>query len=153
MKESHCFLTVKYYTDGQVPCSVIIRDTSSCRGWEQTQRPTAGTLSPKRLSSPIPPLRARKHWGRGKRVFCSQKTEKYEVIFFPEREAFLFCLFKHLCPKGFLCQYQDVLKPYVVMAELIYEDLVSVQKHLWIKENINYLLSLKSQLLALLPFS
>lgn len=51
-------LTVKYCNDEQVPCSVIIRDTSSCRGWEQTQRPTAGTLSPKRLSSPIPPLRA-----------------------------------------------------------------------------------------------
>ncbi|EGV95538.1 Uncharacterized protein C11orf70-like [Cricetulus griseus] len=58
-------------------------------------------------------------------VLLMEDSEKYEVFSPQEREEFLFCLFKHLCLGGSLCQYEDMLKPYLETAKLIYKDLDS----------------------------
>ncbi|XP_075402613.1 cilia- and flagella-associated protein 300 isoform X1 [Tenrec ecaudatus] len=64
-----------------------------------------------------------------RKVLLMEDSEKYEVFSQPEREEFLFCLFKHFCLGGTLCQYEDVLNPYLETTKLIYKDLVSVRKN------------------------
>ncbi|XP_065738914.1 cilia- and flagella-associated protein 300 isoform X2 [Phocoena phocoena] len=61
-----------------------------------------------------------------RKVLLVEDSEKYEVFSQPDREEFLFCLFKHLCLGGALCQYEDVLNPYLETTKLIYKDLDSV---------------------------
>ncbi|CAK7317610.1 Cilia- and flagella-associated protein 300 [Vulpes lagopus] len=64
-----------------------------------------------------------------RKVLLVEDSEKYEVFSQPDREEFLFCLFKHLCLGGALCQYEDVLHPYLETTKLLYKDLVSVRKN------------------------
>ncbi|KAK2509240.1 hypothetical protein MC885_000574 [Smutsia gigantea] len=64
-----------------------------------------------------------------RKVLLMEDSEKYEIFSQPDREEFLFCLFKHLCLGGALCQYEDVLDPYLETTKLIYKDLVSVRKN------------------------
>uniref|UniRef100_A0A9L0IUG1 Cilia- and flagella-associated protein 300 n=1 Tax=Equus asinus TaxID=9793 RepID=A0A9L0IUG1_EQUAS len=64
-----------------------------------------------------------------RKVLLVEDSEKYEVFSQSDRDEFLFCLFKHLCLGGALCQYEDVLSPYLETTKLIYKDLVSVRKH------------------------
>uniref|UniRef100_A0A2K6EFL5 Cilia- and flagella-associated protein 300 n=1 Tax=Propithecus coquereli TaxID=379532 RepID=A0A2K6EFL5_PROCO len=64
-----------------------------------------------------------------RKVLLMEDSEKYEVFSQPDREEFLFCLFKHLCLGGAICQYEDVLNPYLETTKLIYKDLLSVRKH------------------------
>ncbi|XP_050614231.1 cilia- and flagella-associated protein 300 isoform X1 [Macaca thibetana thibetana] len=61
-----------------------------------------------------------------RRVLLVEDSEKYEIFSQPDREEFLFCLFKHLCLGGALCQYEDVISPYLETAKLIYKDLVRI---------------------------
>ncbi|XP_006044857.2 cilia- and flagella-associated protein 300 isoform X1 [Bubalus bubalis] len=61
-----------------------------------------------------------------RKVLLVEDSEKYEVFSQPEREEFLFCLFKHLCLGGALCQYEDVINPYLETTKLIYKDLVRI---------------------------
>ncbi|OWK17864.1 hypothetical protein Celaphus_00008849, partial [Cervus elaphus hippelaphus] len=58
-----------------------------------------------------------------RKVLLVEDSEKYEVFSQPDREEFLFCLFKHLCLGGALCQYEDVISPYLETTKLIYKDL------------------------------
>ncbi|XP_036283597.2 cilia- and flagella-associated protein 300 [Pipistrellus kuhlii] len=69
-----------------------------------------------------------------RKVLLLEDSEKYEIFSQPDREEFLFCLFKHLCLGGALCQYEDVINPYLETTKLIYKDLVSVRKHPQTKE-------------------
>ncbi|XP_047461495.1 cilia- and flagella-associated protein 300 [Mugil cephalus] len=55
-------------------------------------------------------------------------SEHYHAVGREEREEFLFCLFKHLCLGGELCQYEDTIDPYINTTKQIYKDLISVQK-------------------------
>ncbi|ELW64948.1 hypothetical protein TREES_T100006564 [Tupaia chinensis] len=64
-----------------------------------------------------------------RKVLLVEDSEKYEIFSQPDREEFLFCIFKHLCLGGALCQYEDVLNPYMETTKLIYKDLVSVRKN------------------------
>uniref|UniRef100_A0A667HY58 Cilia- and flagella-associated protein 300 n=2 Tax=Felidae TaxID=9681 RepID=A0A667HY58_LYNCA len=64
-----------------------------------------------------------------RKVLLVEDSEKYEIFSQADREEFLFCLFKHLCLGGALCQYEDVLNPYLETTKLIYKDLVSVRKN------------------------
>ncbi|XP_034864671.1 cilia- and flagella-associated protein 300 isoform X1 [Mirounga angustirostris] len=64
-----------------------------------------------------------------RKMLLVEDSEKYEVFSQPDREEFLFCLFKHLCLGGALCQYEDVLHPYLETTKLLYKDLVSVRKN------------------------
>ncbi|XP_023565214.1 uncharacterized protein C11orf70 homolog isoform X2 [Octodon degus] len=61
-----------------------------------------------------------------RKVLLDEDSEKYEVFSKPDRDEFLFCLFKHLCLGGSLCQYEDVLGPYLETAKLLYKDLVRI---------------------------
>ncbi|XDA84053.1 hypothetical protein R6Z07F_013877 [Ovis aries] len=61
-----------------------------------------------------------------RKVLLVEDSEKYEVFSQPDREEFLFCLFKHLCLGGALCQYEDVINPYLETTKLIYKDLVRI---------------------------
>ncbi|KAK5605083.1 hypothetical protein CRENBAI_026505 [Crenichthys baileyi] len=55
-------------------------------------------------------------------------SEHYYAVGKMEREEFLFCIFKHLCLGGELCQYEDTIDPYISTTKKIYKDLISVQK-------------------------
>ncbi|XP_017199203.1 cilia- and flagella-associated protein 300 isoform X2 [Oryctolagus cuniculus] len=59
-----------------------------------------------------------------RKVLLEEDSEKYEVFSQPDREEFLFCLFKHLCLGGSLCQYEDEIYPYLETTKFIYKDLV-----------------------------
>ncbi|XP_046926295.1 cilia- and flagella-associated protein 300 isoform X1 [Lynx rufus] len=90
----------------------------------------SGSLTTLHTSS----LRAPRGSTRGDRpqlgpVLLVEDSEKYEIFSQADREEFLFCLFKHLCLGGALCQYEDVLNPYLETTKLIYKDLVSVRKN------------------------
>ncbi|MED6263340.1 hypothetical protein CHARACLAT_003606 [Characodon lateralis] len=61
-------------------------------------------------------------------------SEHYYAVGKMEREEFLFCLFKHLCLGGELCQYEDTIDPYISTTKKIYKDLISVQKDAETKE-------------------
>ncbi|XP_045674087.1 cilia- and flagella-associated protein 300 isoform X2 [Phyllostomus hastatus] len=61
-----------------------------------------------------------------RKVLLVEDSEKYEIFSQPDREEFLFCLFKHFCLGGALCQYEDELNPYLETTKLIYKDLVRI---------------------------
>ncbi|XP_074072653.1 cilia- and flagella-associated protein 300 [Macrotis lagotis] len=63
-----------------------------------------------------------------RKVLLMEDSEKYEIFSQLDRQEFLFCIFKHLCLGGLLCQYEDILDPYLETAKTIYKDLVSVVK-------------------------
>lgn len=53
-----------------------------------------------------------------------EDTEHYYVVGRQERQEFLFCLFKHLCLGGELCQYEDTIDPYIKTTKQVYKDLI-----------------------------
>lgn len=53
-----------------------------------------------------------------------EDSEHYYVVGREERGEFLFCLFKHLCLGGELCQYEDTIDPYISTTKQIYKDLI-----------------------------
>ncbi|XP_027705336.1 cilia- and flagella-associated protein 300 isoform X1 [Vombatus ursinus] len=63
-----------------------------------------------------------------RKVLLMDDSEKYELFSPLDRQEFLFCIFKHLCLGGLLCQYEDILDPYLETTKTIYKDLVSVIK-------------------------
>ncbi|XP_008329859.1 cilia- and flagella-associated protein 300 [Cynoglossus semilaevis] len=63
-----------------------------------------------------------------KQMLQEEDTEHYYVVGRQERQEFLFCLFKHLCLGGELCQYEDTIDPYIKTTKQVYKDLISVQK-------------------------
>ncbi|XP_074543365.1 cilia- and flagella-associated protein 300 [Halichoeres trimaculatus] len=64
-----------------------------------------------------------------RQMLREEDSEHYSVIGREERREFLFCIFKHLCFGGELCQHEDTIDPYISTTKLIYKDLISVQKH------------------------
>ncbi|XP_068936101.1 cilia- and flagella-associated protein 300 [Petaurus breviceps papuanus] len=63
-----------------------------------------------------------------RKVLLMEDSEKYEIFSQLDRQEFLFCIFKHLCLGGLLCQYEDTIGPYLETTKTIYKDLVSVIK-------------------------
>ncbi|XP_061484738.1 cilia- and flagella-associated protein 300 isoform X2 [Rhineura floridana] len=63
-----------------------------------------------------------------RKVLLQEDSDHYDLFSHLDREEFLFCLFKHLCLGGALCQYEDELGPYLETTKALYKDLVSVQK-------------------------
>lgn len=53
-----------------------------------------------------------------------EESDKYDLICPADRKEFLFKLFKHICVGGELCQYEDVISPYLDTVKVIYKDLV-----------------------------
>ncbi|XP_003219382.2 cilia- and flagella-associated protein 300 [Anolis carolinensis] len=63
-----------------------------------------------------------------RKVLLLEDSDHYDLFSQSDRDEFLFCLFKHLCIGGALCQYEDELGPYLETTKALYKDLVSVQK-------------------------
>ncbi|NWV00832.1 CF300 protein, partial [Upupa epops] len=63
-----------------------------------------------------------------RKLLLLEDSDHYDLFSQLEREEFLFCLFKHLCIGGSLCQFEDVVGPYLETTKALYKDLVSVQK-------------------------
>ncbi|MEE6472906.1 hypothetical protein FKM82_009771 [Ascaphus truei] len=63
-----------------------------------------------------------------RKVLLLDDTDKFDIFSQSDREEFLFHLFKHLCLGGALCQFEDVIDPYLQTTKSIYKDLMSVQK-------------------------
>ncbi|XP_054829127.1 cilia- and flagella-associated protein 300 isoform X2 [Eublepharis macularius] len=63
-----------------------------------------------------------------RKVLLLEDSDHFDLFSLSDREEFLFCLFKHLCLGGTLCQYEDDLGPYLETTKALYKDLVSVQK-------------------------
>lgn len=53
-----------------------------------------------------------------------EESEHYYAVGEEARREFLFVLFKHLCLGGELCQYEDVIGPYMSTTKQIYKDLI-----------------------------
>ncbi|XP_044875235.1 transcriptional coactivator YAP1 isoform X7 [Mauremys mutica] len=71
-----------------------------------------------------------------RKVLLLEDSDHFDLFGQSNREEFLFCLFKHLCLGGTLCQFEDVLDPYLETTKALYKDLVSVQKDPETKEII-----------------
>ncbi|XP_059577072.1 cilia- and flagella-associated protein 300 isoform X2 [Alligator mississippiensis] len=69
-----------------------------------------------------------------RKVLLLEDSDHFDLFSQSEREEFLFRLFEHLCLGGTLCQFEDVLDPYLETTKVLYKDLVSVQKHPETKE-------------------
>ncbi|XP_044297473.1 cilia- and flagella-associated protein 300 [Varanus komodoensis] len=69
-----------------------------------------------------------------RKVLLLEDSDHYDLFSHSDREEFLFCLFKHLCLGGALCQYEDELGPYLETTKALYKDLLSVQKNPETKE-------------------
>uniref|UniRef100_A0A7M4F954 Cilia- and flagella-associated protein 300 n=1 Tax=Crocodylus porosus TaxID=8502 RepID=A0A7M4F954_CROPO len=59
-----------------------------------------------------------------RKVLLLEDSDHFDLFSQSEREEFLFCLFKHLCLGGTLCQFEDVLDPYLETTKALYKDLV-----------------------------
>ncbi|OXB57872.1 hypothetical protein ASZ78_016446 [Callipepla squamata] len=57
-------------------------------------------------------------------VLLLEDSDHYDIFSESDRKEFLFCLFKHLCIGGALCQFEDVLGPYLETTKALYKDLV-----------------------------
>ncbi|NWH47316.1 CF300 protein, partial [Fregata magnificens] len=68
------------------------------------------------------------------KVLLLEDSDHYDLFSRLDRKEFLFCLFKHLCIGGTLCQFEDVVGPYLETTKALYKDLVSVQKNPETKE-------------------
>nr|XP_025037402.1 transcriptional coactivator YAP1 isoform X3 [Pelodiscus sinensis] len=71
-----------------------------------------------------------------RKVLLLEDSDHFDIFSQSNREEFLFCLFKHLCLGGTLCQFEDVLGPYLETTKALYKDIVSVQKDPETKEII-----------------
>ncbi|KAM6317084.1 cilia- and flagella-associated protein 300 [Aegotheles albertisi] len=63
-----------------------------------------------------------------RKVLLLEDSDHYDLFSQLDRKEFLFCLFKHLCIGGALCQFEDVVTPYLETTKALYKDLLSVQK-------------------------
>ncbi|XP_056302836.1 cilia- and flagella-associated protein 300 [Danio aesculapii] len=69
------------------------------------------------------------------RMLLLEADSEHDHIISPsDRQEFLFRLFKHMVLGGELCQYEDVIDPYIETVKIMYKDLVSVQKDTDTKE-------------------
>ncbi|XP_013811431.1 cilia- and flagella-associated protein 300 isoform X2 [Apteryx mantelli] len=69
-----------------------------------------------------------------RKALLLEDSDHYDLFSQSDRKEFLFCLFKHLCLGGTVCQFEDVLGPYLETTKALYKDLVSVQKNPETKE-------------------
>ncbi|KFQ42067.1 Uncharacterized protein C11orf70, partial [Nestor notabilis] len=69
-----------------------------------------------------------------RKVLLLEDSDHYDIFSPLDRQEFLFCLFKHLCIGGTLCQFEDAVVLYLETTKAFYKDLVSVQKNPETKE-------------------
>ncbi|XP_060075691.1 cilia- and flagella-associated protein 300-like [Ylistrum balloti] len=69
-----------------------------------------------------------------RKLLLIDDSDNYCLYSDSEREEFLFRLFKHICLGGKVCQYEDIIDPYLELTKQVYKDLISVQKNSETKE-------------------
>ncbi len=57
-------------------------------------------------------------------LLFEEDSDNYHIISPSDRQEFLFRLFKHMVLGGELCQYEDVIDPYIETAKMMYKELV-----------------------------
>lgn len=57
-------------------------------------------------------------------MLLDEECPEYNLYLKDEREEFIFHIFQMLVLGGILCQYEDVLNPYLEVTKAIYKDLV-----------------------------
>jgi len=57
-----------------------------------------------------------------------EESESYLAFTEAERKEFIFHIFMRLAIGGGMCQYEDLIEPYLNATKLFYKDLVSVTK-------------------------
>ncbi|NXT63620.1 CF300 protein, partial [Chaetops frenatus] len=59
-----------------------------------------------------------------RKVLLLEDSDHYDLFTQLDREEFIFCLFKHFCIGGTLCQFEDIVDPYLETTKAFYKDLV-----------------------------
>lgn len=57
-------------------------------------------------------------------MILDQECEEYNVFSSEEREEFIFRVFEMLVLGGSLCQFEDVLQPYLDTTKKLYKELI-----------------------------
>ncbi|XP_029633935.1 cilia- and flagella-associated protein 300-like isoform X2 [Octopus sinensis] len=63
-----------------------------------------------------------------RKMLLLEESDNYNLYSPSEKEEFLFCLLKHLCLGGKVCQFEDDFGPYEDMVKKLYKELVCAQK-------------------------
>jgi hypothetical protein len=58
-----------------------------------------------------------------------EESEYYELYGEAEREEFLFRIFTHICVGGEVCQFEDIITPYLDASKSLYKELVRLVFH------------------------
>ncbi|XP_012232310.1 cilia- and flagella-associated protein 300-like [Linepithema humile] len=61
-------------------------------------------------------------------MLLDEESEEYNLYSEDERKEFVFRIFQMLVLGGILCQFEDMLQPYLDITKNIYKDLIRVQK-------------------------
>lgn len=62
-------------------------------------------------------------------MLLDEECPEYNLYLKDEREEFIFFIFQMLVLGGILCQYEDILNPYLEVTKAMYKDLIKVQKN------------------------
>ncbi|XP_031371224.1 cilia- and flagella-associated protein 300-like isoform X2 [Apis dorsata] len=62
-------------------------------------------------------------------MLLDEECPEYNLYLKDEREEFIFFIFQMLVLGGILCQYEDILNPYLEVTRAMYKDLIKVQKN------------------------
>lgn len=57
-------------------------------------------------------------------MLLDDECPEYNLFVNDEREEFIFRIFQMLVLGGILCQYEDILDPYLDVTKVIYKDLI-----------------------------
>ncbi|XP_018427469.1 PREDICTED: uncharacterized protein C11orf70 homolog, partial [Nanorana parkeri] len=61
-----------------------------------------------------------------RKVLLVEDSDKFDIFSPSDREQFIFLLFKHLCLGGAVCQFEDVIDPYLDTTKSMYKELLRV---------------------------
>lgn len=63
-----------------------------------------------------------------RKAVLDEESEEYEMLDDLKRNEFLFRVLRHLEIGGGVCQYEDVIDPYLTVVQSLYKDLLTVRK-------------------------
>ena len=61
-------------------------------------------------------------------MLIDEECDEYNLYKGSEREELIFAIFQMLVLGGSLCQYEDVIQPYLDITKTIYKDLIRYEK-------------------------
>lgn len=59
-------------------------------------------------------------------MLLDEECPEYNLYLKDEREEFIFFIFQMLVLGGILCQYEDILNPYLEVTRAMYKDLIKL---------------------------